>query len=206
MSEALAFFMDMSLCMGCKACMIACKDKHNLPKGVHWRKVIEASGGQWTPLADGSWQQSVFAYYISVSCNHCENPACVRACPTGACHKTGKNGIVAIDAARCVGCGYCRWNCPYGSPRMDATKKHMTKCDLCQDYLADGRQPACVAACPARALSVGPREQLLQKYGPANVAPLPEPQLTQPSLALKPHPLARPCGSADVTYANKEEA
>lgn len=201
----LAFFMDSSLCMGCKACVIACKDKHNLPLGVHWRRVIEACGGEWMPQVDGTYQQNVCAYYISLSCNHCADPACVRACPTGATHKTGQHGIVAIDESRCVGCHYCEWNCPYSSPQYNAEKKHMTKCDFCRDLLAVGQEPACVTACPARALSFGPREELLKKYGRAAVAPLPQPGLTQPSLALLPHRDARPAGAKDIFVANREE-
>lgn len=200
----LAFFMDMSACMGCKACMIACKDKHNLPLGIHWRKVIEASGGEWVENPDTTWEQNVFTYYISMSCNHCESPLCVQACPTGACAKD-ENGIVAIDPDKCIGCGYCSWNCPYSSPQLDKEKRHMTKCDFCKDYLAEGREPACVAACPSRALQVGSKDELIKKYGNANIAPLPNKGMTRPNLALKPHRSAKPSGSKSVYYANKEE-
>ncbi len=199
-----AFLMDTSRCMGCKACMIACKDKHNLPLGLHWRKVIEASGGEWAEQADNVWEQNVFTYYISISCNHCENPSCVEACPTGACNQD-EEGIVSIDPDRCVGCGYCRWNCPYTSPQLDTEKKHMTKCDMCRDYLADGREPACVAACPSRALFIGTREELIDTYGEASIAPLPNPQITHPSLALISSKDAKPSGSTEVLFANKEE-
>ncbi len=199
-----AFLMDTSRCMGCKACMIACKDKHNLPLGLHWRKVIEASGGEWAEQAEGVWEQNVFTYYISVSCNHCENPSCVTACPTGACSQD-EEGIVSIDSERCVGCGYCRWNCPYTSPQVNKEKKYMTKCDMCRDYLAVGKEPACVAACPSRALFLGTREEFIKQYGEAALAPLPSPEITHPSLALIAGRDVKPSGSTEVDFANKEE-
>ncbi len=200
----LAFFMDTAKCIGCKACMIACKDKHNNPIGINWRKVIEASGGEWIETSKDVWDQNVFTYYISISCNHCENPACAKACPTGACAKD-ENGIVSIDSDKCVGCGYCQFNCPYSSPILNKEKKSMTKCDFCRDYLNAGLPPACVSACPARALEFGNKGELTEKYGRANIAPLPKKEMTNPNLALKPHRNAKMAGSEDVYFANKEE-
>ena len=123
-----AFYFNSELCTGCKACMIACIDKHNLNKGVLWRRVLEYSGGEWLPVGD-AYEQNVFAYYVSLSCNHCENPVCAEACPTQAMHKD-ENGIVSVDPDRCVGCRYCEWNCPYGAPQFDPERKKMTKCDF----------------------------------------------------------------------------
>lgn len=203
--EKLAFYVDMTQCTGCKACMIACTDKHHLPTGLQWRKVIEASGGDWNEEPNGAWTQNVFSYYISLSCNHCEEPLCARSCPTGACAKTASHGIVAIDKNRCVGCGYCRLNCPYSSPQLNKERGYMTKCDMCMDYLAAGLMPSCVSACPSRVLEIGNRDELIAKYGMANIAPLPPCTMTSPSLALKPHRLAKPVGSKEVHFANKEE-
>ena len=76
-----AFLFDSRLCTGCKACMIACKDKNDLDPGVRWRRVTECTGGEWTRTAEG-YRQNVFSYYLSVSCNHCEDPICVQSCPT----------------------------------------------------------------------------------------------------------------------------
>lgn len=134
-----AFYFNSELCTGCKACMIACIDKHNLNKGVLWRRVLEYSGGEWLPVGD-AYEQNVFAYYVSLSCNHCENPVCAEACPTQAMHKD-ENGIVSVDPDRCVGCRYCEWNCPYGAPQFDPERKKMTKCDFCRDYLEQGPAP-----------------------------------------------------------------
>lgn len=158
-----AFYFNSELCTGCKACMIACIDKHNLNKGVLWRRVLEYSGGEWLPVGD-AYEQNVFAYYVSLSCNHCENPVCAEACPTQAMHKD-ENGIVSVDPDRCVGCRYCEWNCPYGAPQFDPERKKMTKCDFCRDYLEQGLPPSCVAACPCRALDYGEYDELLKRYG-----------------------------------------
>ena len=194
-----AFYFNAELCTGCKACMIACKDKHNLGTGVNWRKVLEFAGGEFIPTGNSSFHHNVFAYYVSISCNHCENAVCATGCPTKAMHKD-ENGIVSVDESRCVGCRYCEWNCPYAAPQFDEAKGKMTKCDFCRDYLAKGEAPSCVAACPCRALDFGEYEALKAKYGEfAPIAPLPSPELTQPHLICKPNRHSRPQGSTAGT-------
>ncbi len=116
-----AFFVDMTLCTGCKACMIACKDKHDLDVSVNWRRVVEYSGGNWIKEGD-CFRQDIFCYYLSLSCNHCQDPICVNSCPTTAMHKDSE-GIVSVDESKCVGCGYCQWACPYGAPQLNEVKK-----------------------------------------------------------------------------------
>ena len=165
-----AFYFNSELCTGCKACMIACIDKHNLNKGVLWRRVLEYSGGEWLPVGD-AYEQNVFAYYVSLSCNHCENPVCAEACPTQAMHKD-ENGIVSVDPDRCVGCRYCEWNCPYGAPQ-------------------DGGRPC-------RALDYGEYDELLKRYGEqAAIAPLPGPELTRPHFICAPNRHSKPQGSTE---------
>jgi len=208
MSKHFAFYFNSEVCNGCKSCMIACTDKHNNPLGVQWRRVLEYSGGEWMPK-DDTYEQNVFAYYVSISCNHCENPLCVKACPTKAMHQL-PNGIVAVDQTRCVGCRYCEWNCPYGAPQFNPVLKRMSKCDFCQDYLAQGLPPACVAACPCRALDYGEYEELKEKYGTfAPIAPLPRPELTTPRFICAPNRHAKPQGSTEgirgTLISNPEE-
>ncbi len=189
-----AFYFNADTCVGCKACTIACKDKHNTPDGVSWRRVNEFSGGEWIKNGDG-YDQNVFAYYISISCNHCENPACAEGCPTKAHHK-GEDGIVRIDEDKCVACHYCQWNCPYDAPQFNEEKKVMTKCDCCSDNLAKGEPPACVAACPCRSLDFGEYEDLKAKYGEfATIAPLPPSSKTNPHLIVEPNRMSKPQGS-----------
>lgn len=190
-----AFYFNSELCTGCKACTIACKDKHDLPVGVQWRRVLEFSGGDWIKVGN-AYEQNVFAYYVSIACNHCENPVCVTGCPTRAMHRD-ENGIVSVDGSRCVGCRYCEWSCPYGAPQFNEKLKHMTKCDFCKDYLEQGLPPACVDSCPCRALDFGEYEEIIKKYGEhAVIAPLPKPDITNPHLVCSPNRNSKPQGSA----------
>ncbi len=113
-----------------------------------------------------------FAYYLSISCNHCEDPACTKVCPSGAMHKRD-DGFVVVNEEVCIGCRYCHMACPYGAPQYNAAKGHMTKCDGCYDRVAEGKKPICVESCPLRALDFGPIDELRKKHGElAAVAPL----------------------------------
>ena len=110
-----------------------------------FRMVIDYEGGSWQPDVDGTFSQDAFAYHVSISCNHCNNPVCTRVCPTGAMHKD-ELGLVWPDATKCIGCGYCTMACPYHAPHIDARLKRSSKCDGCRDRLVDGEQPVCVEA------------------------------------------------------------
>ena len=182
-----AFFLDTQICTGCKTCMVACRDKHDLPAGVRWRRVVEFVGGEWQHLPDGTFNQNVFAYYLSISCNHCQDPICVQSCPSKAMHQDD-HGIVAIDPEKCVGCQYCAWACPYSAPQFDKLLGRMTKCDFCRKEIEQNQPPSCVAACPTRAL------QFVEFYSPAGgravdppMHPMPPFELTDPSLVIDPH-------------------
>ena len=188
------FYCDSELCTGCKTCMIACKDKHDAPVGISWRRVLEFSGGDWISVGN-AYEQNVFAYYVSISCNHCENPVCTHGCPTKAMH-TDENGIVSVDQNLCIGCRYCEESCPYGAPQFDEAMGKVTKCDCCKDYLEQGLAPACVAACPCRALDFGEYAEMAEKYAEhAAIAPLPDPDLTRPRLICAPNRHSKPQGS-----------
>lgn len=197
----LAFFFDSSTCSGCKTCQVACKDKNDLPVGQVWRRVYEVTGGGWKKTGT-SWTQNVFAYNLSLSCNHCEDPICAKNCPTRAIQKR-EDGIVLIDQDSCIGCKYCAWACPYGALQFNPEKGVMGKCDLCADYVDQGKNPSCVDACPMRALDFGDYEDLLSKYGePSHIHPLPDPTITRPSILVRPH---RSAGGSDATVSNVEE-
>lgn len=195
----LGFYVDVAKCTGCKTCAVACKDKNNLPVGINFRRVTEYAGGEWKNV-DGAWTQDVFAYYLSISCNHCNDPACVKVCPTDAHAKRPDNGLVLIDQENCIGCKKCATACPYGAPQFDAQSKTMRKCDGCQDLLAEGKPPACVDSCPQRALEFGDITELRKKYGKlAEIAPLPPASRTDPSLVVHPSRTARPVGDQKGT-------
>jgi anaerobic dimethyl sulfoxide reductase subunit B (iron-sulfur subunit) len=144
MTSQYAFYFDSSSCSGCKACQVACKDRHDLKTGLLWRRVYEVTGGDWIRMGE-AWQSRVFTYNISISCNHCEKPICAYVCPAGAISKR-EDGIVLINPDRCIGCRYCSWACPYDAPQYDARAGIMTKCDFCVEDLDIGLMPVCVAA------------------------------------------------------------
>ena len=206
------FYFDSSKCTGCKTCHIACKDrmvgllraKDNVRElgvaalpGVIWRRVYEYGGGNWSQNSDGSYEQDVFAHYASIGCNHCSEPVCVKACPTGAMHKQKDNGLVLVDESLCIGCESCARACPYDAPQLDAQRKIMTKCDGCQDRLQQGQKPICVDACPLRALDFDTMDNLRAKYGDGDghFAPLPSQSITSPNLIVKAPRNARSNGN-----------
>ena len=182
------FYFDATRCTGCKTCVIACCDKNGLEDGRRFRRVLPFEDGGWKQdRMTGAWRQNVTHGYVSVSCSHCEDPACVKVCPVKAHVKhADKGGLVLIDRAKCVGCGMCAKACPYGAPQLDEKAHKMTKCDACADRLVKGEKPVCVAACPQRALDFGYIDELKAKYGDGeHISPLPSPSLTKPNLIVK---------------------
>ncbi len=198
------FHFDATRCTGCKTCEAACRDYHHLKSGFTYRHVYELEGGGWAKADDGSWTTDGYTYYTSFSCQHCDDPACVRVCPTGAMSK-GDNGLVAVDTHRCIGCGYCAMACPYDNPKVDREAGHSTKCDGCADRVAEGKDPICVAACSMRALEFKPVDDLPADGVRADIAPLPDPALTKPNLYVKPCHTSQPFGSTECRVANESE-
>jgi anaerobic dimethyl sulfoxide reductase subunit B (iron-sulfur subunit) len=142
---------------------------------------------------------------VSVACNHCEAPICQEVCPASAIEKRD-DGVVLIDESKCIGCRYCEWTCPYAAPQFNEDTGKMTKCTFCSDNLEIGEPPACVAACPSRALDFGELEELHEKYGTLDeIAPLPEASLTKPALVIRPNRNAHPVNSAAGKLANPKE-
>ncbi|MCF8230338.1 MAG: dimethylsulfoxide reductase subunit B [Bacteroidales bacterium] len=198
-----AFYFDSNACSGCKACEMACRDKHDLPEDLRWRRVYEIAGGQWSQDNKLSIPELV-AYNISLSCNHCEDPACVHACPTSAMQKR-EDGIVFIDPEKCMGCKYCSWACPYDAPQYDKRTGLMTKCDFCMDYIDQGKEPSCVAACPMRVLDFGELHAMKKRYPDKHVYPLPTEQLTKPAFCISQHAHLKGKENMEFSILNKEE-
>ncbi len=130
-------------CMDCKACMIACKVENEVPKGL-WRNWVKHTGG-----LNGKRTQ-----YQPGQCMQCDAPSCVAACPVAATYKQ-KNGIVAIDPEKCIGCGNCVTACPYGARYREPVQHIADKCDFCRHRLERGEEPACVETCPTKARIFG---------------------------------------------------
>ena len=179
------FHFDGTRCTGCKTCVLACKDKNDLPNDINFRNVVEYGGGSWKQDGAGCWTTDAFTDHVSVACNHCDEPVCLANCPQGAIGKDEATGEVFSDPEMCIGCGTCAASCPYGAPKVDDAKKKSVKCDMCADRVAAGKQPVCVEACPLRALDFGKIEDLRAKYGDtAEVAPLPAASQTKPNLVI----------------------
>ncbi len=212
--KQLAFYFDSSSCSGCKTCQVACRDKHNLGKGILWRRVYEVVGGEWEKRGE-AWVPDIFSYYVSMACNHCMDPICLKSCPNAAIVKD-QRGLVLVDAGRCMGCRYCEWTCPYGALFYDWEKGIMTKCTMCSDYTSRGKVPACVSACPMRVLDAGPLEKLKEGSGsvlsedPGGAGgtamfPLPDPAITRPALVINPHPHSLKAAKGQLKINNREE-
>lgn len=168
----IAFFVDATKCINCKTCEIACKEITGAGPGVRIRKVRSFENGSFP---------SVSVVNISMSCNHCEDPLCARSCPAKAYHKRS-DGIVIHDQARCIGCRYCTWVCPYGAPQYDEANGCIRKCDLCAEEREKGNEPACVEACPTRAIAVQWLDELsFSQDSTMDIRNLPVPDMTKPS-------------------------
>ena len=177
------FYYDMTTCIGCKACHIACKDKNDLPIGVLFRKVYTIEGGKFP---------HPWFYHLSIGCNHCADPRCVQNCPAGAITKRAEDGLVIQDPSKCIGCKLCTWSCPYGAPQYIEEQGRSGKCNGCYDLVDQGQNPACVDACVMRALDFGDIDELRAKYGAtADVVGMPDSGLTGPSIVITPSPEAR---------------
>lgn len=194
-----AFYFDGTRCTGCKTCEMACKDYKDLKPTISFRKVYEVTVGETTKDAAGAITSSCVCYPVSMACNHCGDPECVKVCPTGAMHKDKDTGLVSVDASKCVGCNYCHMACPYNAPIVDREKGHSVKCDGCAERVAAGEKPVCVEACPARALDFGLAIDMAKLGQRANIAPLPSPDETTPNFFIKASADAQPVGSAQVT-------
>jgi len=186
--KKLGLVIDLDTCVGCHACATSCKEWNSggiagplvderpygkEPQGVWLNRVHSyevaalaapdaCAGG--TPAATGaaaSAAQPAMTLHFPRSCLHCDTPACVTVCPTGASYKRAEDGIVLVDEDKCIGCKLCSWACPYGAREYSPVDGIMKKCTLCVDRIYNEnleeaeRVPACVQACPTRARHFG---------------------------------------------------
>ncbi len=140
------FYFTADNCISCHACESACSEKNDLPPHQAFRAVGYVEGGSYPEYT---------RLNISMACNHCDDPVCLKGCPTRAYTKYAEYGAVLQDPEICFGCGYCTWVCPYNAPQLDHSKGEVSKCNMCVDRLEIGLKPACVSACLAGALDFG---------------------------------------------------
>lgn len=172
----LGFHYDMSICIGCRSCEIACKDKNDLNVGPRLRRVYDMESGKYPKPR---------IHHFSVGCNHCAIPKCVENCPTGSLYKRAADGLVLQERDKCIGCKLCIWSCPYEAPQYIEKEGKVGKCDFCADLIDKGENPACVDACVMRALHAGEMNELRRQYGSASDAEgIPASSITSPSLTL----------------------
>lgn len=157
---------DLNRCVGCLACTAACKTVNNVPIGNFWIKVLRI-GPNPAPSGSGHWPD-VETYFLPVQCQHCEDPECVKVCPTEASHKL-PDGTVQIDKEKCIGCQFCAMSCPYGVRYLNEEERVVEKCTLCEQKVAQGELPQCVAQCGGRARWFGDYEKGIETFeDPAN--------------------------------------
>lgn len=184
----LGFYINQSLCSGCKACTVSCKDKNNLDVGINYRRVYAFEVGNYMQTPSQAMVFNIKSFYFSISCNHCQLPACVKICPTKAITKRTQDGVVIIDQETCAGTQFCIKACPYGSPQYNPKIFKSNKCDFCIDLQSKGEDPVCVSTCPMRAIDYGPIEELYKKYGKINeIKGMPSASITHPNLVITPH-------------------
>ena len=149
-----AIVTDLNRCVGCLACAVACKVANNVPIGSFWNKVLRIGPN---PSTEGSDFPNVDMYFLPIQCQHCENPACVAVCPTGASHKL-EDGTVQVDKEKCIGCQFCAMSCPYGVRYLNEEERVVEKCTLCEQKTAQGELPMCVDTCVGLARWFGDME------------------------------------------------
>lgn len=139
-----AMSVDTKRCVGCSACVIACKTENDVPLGCYRDWIVEEAGGEFP---------EVHLEIRSTRCNHCDKPGCVQACPTGASN-VNAGGAVLVTHHKCSGCKACIAACPYDS-RFVHPKGYVDKCVFCLHRVTEGKLPACVETCPTKALTFG---------------------------------------------------
>jgi len=196
------FYFNADNCIACHACESACSEKNDLKPHMAFRSVGYVEGGSYPAYT---------RLNISMACNHCDDPVCLKGCPTRAYTKFAEYGAVLQDPDICFGCGYCTWVCPYNAPQLDPLAGHVEKCNMCVDRLEAGLKPACASACLAGALDFGVIETTPENRDQLNTAipGFPDPEITHPNIRFQqtrslPEEMTRP-DSIPLRYERDEQ-
>lgn len=156
-----AIVTDLNRCVGCLACSAACKSINGVQPGSFWCKTLRIGPN---PIEGGSGQfPDVYHYFLTVQCQHCENPECVHVCPTSASY-VAEDGTVQIDKSKCIGCQFCVMACPYGVRYLNEDEKVVEKCTLCEQRIAQGELPQCVSQCGGMARFFGDLDKGIETF------------------------------------------
>ncbi|WML54438.1 4Fe-4S dicluster domain-containing protein [Neobacillus sp. PS3-12] len=172
MSKRMGFIVNSDKCIGCHSCEMACKNFNLLDPQIRWRKVYkiqEDAYGSPTRMS------------MSLACNHCEHPQCLKVCPVDAYTKR-EDGIVIHNDDICIGCKMCTKACPYQVPQYNVEKKIVQKCHMCYERQDQGLKPACVASCPVGAIDVVDLNELSDEGYEKELPGFPDPSITNPSV------------------------
>jgi formate dehydrogenase iron-sulfur subunit len=168
--EPVAKLIDISKCIGCKACQVACMEWNDLRDEITYHpgynNPVDLSDQSWTVMrfTEIEGKNGGLEWLIRKDgCMHCEEPGCLKACPAPGAIVKYANGIVDFVSENCIGCGYCIAGCPFNVPRISKKDNKAYKCSLCSDRVAVGQSPACVKACPTGALMFGAKEEMLAR-------------------------------------------
>lgn len=157
--KQLGLMIDMDRCIGCKTCVVACRNSHGIvdhencmPGEIpYYIRVESSTKGTYPLISEQTWV---------VPCQHCKNAQCIKSCPSGAITKDAQTGIVRIDKTKCKGVRKCIAACPYNVIQFDKVGKFAHKCDLCFERVTFGLRPVCVEVCMTDALTFGEVEEL----------------------------------------------
>ncbi len=168
-TEKLAKLIDISKCIGCKACQVACMEWNDTRDAIgHNHGVLDdpmdLTENSWTVMRYSEVETDRGLEWLirKDGCMHCADPGCLKACPAPGAIVQYSNGIVDFHEENCIGCGYCITGCPFNIPRLSKKDSKVYKCTLCADRVAVGLEPACVKTCPTGAIVFGTKEKMIQ--------------------------------------------
>jgi formate dehydrogenase iron-sulfur subunit len=176
----IAKLIDVSVCIGCKACQSACMEWNDLrPEIGHntgvYDNPADLAAEAWTVIRFAEVEQNGKLEWLirKSGCMHCSDPGCLKACPAPGAIVQYKNGIVDFHQENCIGCGYCVTGCPFSVPRLSPKDSKAYKCTLCSDRVAVNMAPVCAKTCPTGAIQFGPKEAM-KEYAQTRIADLKE--------------------------------